>query len=265
MGYIGHNQHVLARGYDCRGGHVKSEIYTTRRHIISVIGMLACIQPPSRASENELDTWVVSPSERTVAIQDVAGRVVANGILWNDEGIIVSSYIPFKDYLRKNQPLTGVFGLGRSKGQEAFGTLSLAGFDPSMDLVVFRCDDLYKNRGLSLSLEGPLAVATKGYQVGQQVVSVVRDEQGIFVNSGILSGLDRTLISANGVKNKGILQTDCPISLASAGAGVWAKTGALLGIFVPGNIPYASFRADSGVNFILPGDALIRRIPELIQ
>jgi hypothetical protein len=251
----------------------------SRRDMCLLAVMTSIGAPPwaSAALEDE-DEVVSNPesrplrvrSERAVAIRDDKDRVVANGVLWDDAGTVVSSYITFKDILRKRTPLVGEVGVAQDKkrGERAkslslslsLGTLSVVGFDPTMDIVVFRSES-----GAGSDSLGRMTIVTGGYAVGQSVVSLVRDEQGTYLGSGIVSGLDRTLISANGVKNKGILQTDCPIGLASAGAGAWTEDGKLLGIIIPGNIPFASFRSDSGVNFILPSAALSKRVPELVR
>ncbi len=194
-------------------------------------------------------------TERAVAIRGDKDIVVANGVLWNKQ-TVVSSYITFKDMLRKNTRLTAEIG-----GQRSLGTLSLLGFDPTSDIVVFRSETAVREESLSSALK----VVTGNYVVGQSVLSLVRDGDGSFVTTGILSGTDRVVIMANGQKNKGLLQTDCPISLSSAGAGLWTEDGKLLGIFTPGNIPFASFRSDSGVNFVQPGITLLARVPELMR
>ena len=195
-------------------------------------------------------------TERAVAIRGDKDMVVANGVLW-DEQTVVSSYITFKDMLRKNTRLTAEVG-----GQRSLGALSLLGFDPTLDIVVFRSEIAAGQESLGPALK----VVTGNYVVGQSVLGLVRDGEGAFVTTGIVSGTDRVIIMANGQKNRGLLQTDCPISLSSAGAGLWTPTdGKLLGIFTPGNIPFASFRSDSGVNFVQPGKALMARVPEIMR
>lgn len=192
-------------------------------------------------------------TERAVAIKGDKEMVVANGVLW-DEQTVVSSYITFKDMLRKNTRLTA-----EMVGKRSLGTLSVLGFDPTLDIVVFRSETAAGGQSLGSALQ----VVTGDYVVGQSVLSLVRDDEGSFVTTGIVSGTDRVIIMANGQKNKGLLQTDCPISLSSAGAGLWTEDGKLLGIFTPGNIPFANFRSDSGVNFVQTGRTLLARVPEL--
>lgn len=194
-------------------------------------------------------------TERAVAIRDDKDKVIANGIMWDDKGTVVSSYITFKDLLRKQVRLSGVGVEGADLGE-----LSLLGFDPTLDIAVFRSQD-----SLAKEILGPpIKVITGNYVIGQSLLSIVRDEQGTFMASGIVSGLDRTIVMANGVKNRGLLQTDCPISLVSAGAGAWTEDGWLIGVHTPGNIPFASFRSDSGVNFVTTGATLVARVPELL-
>ena len=148
-------------------------------------------------------------TERAVAIRGDKDMVVANGVLW-DEQTVVSSYITFKDMLRKNTRLTAEVG-----GQRSLGALSLLGFDPTLDIVVFRSEIAAGQESLGPALK----VVTGNYVVGQSVLGLVRDGEGAFVTTGIVSGTDRVIIMANGQKNRGLLQTDCPISLSSAGAG----------------------------------------------
>lgn len=197
-------------------------------------------------------------TERSVAIRDDNDRVVANGVLWDDQGTIVSSYITFKDMLRKNIRLTAE--VGSVNNPASLGSLTMLGFDPTLDIVVFRSEKTAEKHGSGSMLK----VVTGNYTVGQSVLGVVRNREGAFVTTGIVSGTDRVIVMANGVKNKGLLQTDCPISLESAGAGLWTEDGKLLGIFTPGNIPYASFRSDSGVNFVQTGATLVERVPKLM-
>lgn len=192
--------------------------------------------------------------DRVVAIKET-DQIVANGIVWDDEGHIVSSYITFKDVLRKNTELKATIN---SEGMSC--VLTAVGFDPTLDIIVFKCDKALTKQ--------PLRLVTKGYRIGSTVFSVVRDieaDDGCYIGKGIISGLDRTIIAANGVKMPNLLQTDAPISIFSAGSGLFQPDGALIGIFTPGNIPYSKFRSDSGVNFIIPGSTLKTVVPKLLK
>lgn len=202
------------------------------------------------AVAGETRFWEGQSGDKVVAIKE-ADQIIANGIVWDGNGHIVSSYITFKDILRKKSDLQAV-------GRGIRGSLEVVGFDPTLDVIVFRCDDF--------SIEEPLQLVTKGYRVGSSVISLVRDtESGFFIARGIISGLDRTIIAANGVKMPNLLQTDAPISIMSAGSGLFQPDGSLIGIFTPGNIPFTKFRSDSGVNFIIPGSTLKTTVNTLLK
>jgi len=203
------------------------------------------------AGENPF--WRIHPGpERVVAIKE-ADQIIANGIVWDDQGHIISSYITFKEILRKNSVL-------KASSIGMTGTLEVVGFDPTLDIIAFHSDKSF--------MKEPLRLVTKGYRVGSSVISLVRDgesDDDFFVGKGIISGLDRTIIAANGVKMPNLLQTDAPISVVSAGSGLFQPDGALVGIFTPGNIPFTKFRSDSGVNFIIPGSTLKSVVPTLLK
>ncbi len=198
---------------------------------------------------------LVLRAERAVAILDDGGNAIANGILWDGQGTVVSSYITFKDLLRKQARLTAKAAFG------SLGNLTPLGFSPTADIIVFR-SDVVPDRA---DLGQPIKIVTGNYVVGQTVLHLVRDNEGVAVGSGIVSGLDRTIIMANGTKSKGLLQTDAPIGVTSAGAGAWTDGGHLLGIITPGNIPFANFRTDSGVNFIQTSRELAIQVPQLLM
>lgn len=234
----------------------KTENITYRRAILtSLVCLLGGGSGPEEAIAGEPQFWdKESCRNRVVAIKN-GGQIVANGIVWDDEGHIVSSYITFKEILRKKSELTAIVD---ERGSQ--GILQLVGFDPTLDIILFTSDT-------PVALE-PLRLVTKGYRVGSSVISLVKDmesEGGFFIGKGILSGLDRTIVAANGVKMRNVLQTDAPISIVSAGSGLFQPDGALVGIFTPGNIPYQNFRSDSGVNFVISGDTLKKRVPQLLK
>jgi S1-C subfamily serine protease len=242
-----------ARGDDCDLQTAESTMFYRRSIFTSMAFLMGQVIGFERAKAGETPFWrTQSGAERVVALEE-AGQIIANGVVWDDEGHIVSSYITFKEILRKNSELKA-----SSKGLT--GTLEVVGFDPTLDIIVFLCDKSF--------VDEPLRLVTKGYRVGTSVISLVRDgesEDGFFVGKGILSGLGRTIIAANGVKMPDLLQTDAPVSIMSAGSGLFQPDGALLGIFTPGNIPFAKFRSDSGVNFIIPGSTLKTVVPRLLK
>jgi len=237
-----------------------------RETLAGLVGMLSIASSSSTAAIAEDATGLdvekkpetrrlVLRAERAVAILDDGGNAIANGILWDGQGTVVSSYITFKDLLRKQARLTAKAAFG------SLGNLTTLGFSPTADIIVFRSDVVPDKAALG----PPIKIVTRNYVVGQTVLHLVRDNEGVAVGSGIVSGLDRTIIMANGTKSKGLLQTDAPIGVTSAGAGAWTDGGHLLGIITPGNIPFANFRTDSGVNFIQTSRELAIQVPQLLM
>lgn len=256
---------ILPPGDDIEAHHANN---SRRETLAGLVGMLSIASSSSAAAvavaedATGLDVEkkpearrLVLRAERAVAILDDGGNAIANGILWDGQGTVVSSYITFKDLLRKQARLTAKAAFG------SLGNLTPLGFSPTADIIVFRSDVVPD----AADLGQPIKIVTGNYVVGQTVLHLVRDNEGVAVGSGIVSGLDRTIIMANGTKSKGLLQTDAPIGVTSAGAGAWTDGGHLLGIITPGNIPFANFRTDSGVNFIQTSRELAIQVPQLLM
>lgn len=229
----------------------------SRRVMILTSLSTAVVACPRAASALERQEPVAyqKNKNRIVAIkEDKSEDVVANGIIWDDQGHIVSSYVTFKDLLRKNPNLVAS-GITQDATVNQ-SSLAVIKYDATLDIIVFKSST-------TASVE-PLQVVTKGYRVGASVCTLVNNGSDVWLGTGIVSGKERTILAVNGVKMPHLLQVDAPISRESAGSAVFQSDGGLLGIITPGNVSFRAARADSGVNFVIPGSTLATRVPEMI-
>jgi S1-C subfamily serine protease len=233
------------------------ELNQSRRVVILTSLGTAVVACPKAAPALELQEPVAyqKNKNRIVAItEDKSEDVVANGIIWDDQGHIISSYVTFKDLLRKNPNLVASRITQDATVNQC--SLTVIKYDATLDIIVFKSS--------TTTPVEPLQVVTKGYRVGASVCTLVNNGSDVWLGTGIVSGKERTILAVNGVKMPHLLQVDVPISRESAGSAVFQSDGSLMGIITPGNVSFRAARADSGVNFVIPGSTLAARVPELI-
>ena len=132
----------------------------------------------------------------------------------------------------------------------------LLGFDQQYDLAVLKLDNPPSNLqtvnfGNSSTLE-----------VGQRVLAI-GNPFGLnkTLTTGIISSLDRSVKSADGILLKGLIQTDAAINPGNSGGPLLDTDGNLVGI----NTAILSQSGDSaGIGFAIPINKINKILPELI-
>ncbi len=99
--------------------------------------------------------------------------------------------------------------------------------------------------------------------VGQKVLAVGNPfglDQTLTV--GVLSALDRELVSSKGRTIRDVLQTDAAINPGNSGGPLLDSKGRLIGV---NTAIISPTRASAGIGFAIPVDIVVRLVPQLIQ
>ena len=190
------------------------------------------------------------------------------GIVWNDEGDIVTNYHVLGGVLgaastsragtsgRRIASVARVTLLG-GDGKNHEYVAELVGADRAKDIAVLRI-------AAPKELLRPLPRgASSSVRVGQTVLAI-GNPFGFdhTLTTGVVSGLDRTVQSAVGSLISGGIQTDAAINPGNSGGPLLNSTGQLIGlntaIFTPTGL-------SSGVGFAIPVDTVARVVPQLIE
>ena len=135
----------------------------------------------------------------------------------------------------------------------------LLGKDPSTDLAVLQVD-----AGALPENTKPLELASsESLRPGDSAIAI-GSPFGLSgtVTTGIVSALDRTIQSPNGLPISGVLQTDAAINPGNSGGPLLDAQGRVIGV----NSQIASSASQSsGVGFAVPVDTVKQIVPQLIS
>ena len=135
----------------------------------------------------------------------------------------------------------------------------LLGKDPSTDLAVLQVD-----AGALPEKTKPLELASsESLRPGDSAIAI-GSPFGLSgtVTTGIVSALDRTIQSPNGLPISGVLQTDAAINPGNSGGPLLDAQGRVIGV----NSQIASSASQSsGVGFAVPVDTVKQIVPQLIS
>jgi S1-C subfamily serine protease len=160
----------------------------------------------SDATANTVETG----GQSTVRVE-ARRRLPASGIVWSEDGLIVSDHV-----VRRDESIS----VGLPDGQKAPATL--VGRDPTTDLVVLRAE----TRGLTPADLAP----ADDLRVGHLVLALGRPGQTIQATLGIISALGRDWRTPAGGKLDRYVQTDVVMYPGFSGGPLMSVSGQVLGL-----------------------------------
>ncbi|GLJ49989.1 hypothetical protein SUGI_1063150, partial [Cryptomeria japonica] len=183
-----------------------------------------------------------------------------SGIVWDEQGHIVTNYHVIGNALSKNpsrnQVVARVNILASDGVQKSFeGTL--VGADRTKDLAVLKID-------APNELLRPVEVGKSStLKVGQRCLAI-GNPFGFdhTLTAGVLSGLNREIFSKAGVTIRGGIQTDAAINPGNSGGPLLNSKGKVIGI---NTAIFTQTGTSAGVGFAIPSDIVLKIIPQLIQ
>ncbi|KAI3726094.1 hypothetical protein L1987_65891 [Smallanthus sonchifolius] len=179
-----------------------------------------------------------------------------SGVVWDEEGHIVTNYHVIGNSLSRNpkpgQVVARVNILASEGVQKNFeGTL--VGADRSKDLAVLKVE-------APADLLRPMKVGQSSFlRVGQQCLAIGNPfgfDHTLTV--GVISGLNRDIFSQTGVTIGGGIQTDAAINPGNSGGPLLDSKGNLIGI-------NTAIFTQTGVGFAIPSSTVAKIVPQLIQ
>ena len=170
-----------------------------------------------------------------------------SGFIWDARGYIVTNYHVVRGSER-------IFVSGNGFTREL---AQVVGVDPVTDLAVVKIDT--PPGGLQ-----PLPVGSSAdLRVGQNVYAI-GNPFGLdqTLTRGIISGIDREIISVAGTTIRGVIQTDAAINPGNSGGPLLDSSRRLIGVNTAIQSPSG---ASAGVGFAVPVDTVNRVIPQIIR
>jgi S1-C subfamily serine protease len=179
-------------------------------------------------------------------VQEVP-RGQGSGFVWSDDGYVVTNY----HVLDGAQRAFVSFENGGS--YEGF----FVGGSPDHDLAVLKI-----NRPASELV--PVAVgSSKDLQVGQTVLAIGNPfGLGWTLTTGVVSGLERSILSVSQRPIDGVIQTDAAINPGNSGGPLYDSAGRLIGV---NTAIYSTSGASAGIGFAVPVDTVNWVVPQIIQ
>lgn len=139
-------------------------------------------------------------------------RVPASGIIWSEDGTIVTAH----HVVDHHENVT----VGLPNGESV--TATLAGRDPTTDLAVLRAE--------SKGLTPPTWAAPDGLQVGHLALALGRPGKEVRATLGIVSALDKAWHTPAGGSLNRYLQTDVVMYPGFSGGPLVDASGAVIGL-----------------------------------
>ncbi|ERM94451.1 hypothetical protein AMTRI_Chr04g190060 [Amborella trichopoda] len=183
-----------------------------------------------------------------------------SGVVWDGQGHIVTNYHVVSNALSRNPSLGQVVArvnILASEGLQKDYEGKLVGADRAKDLAVLKVDaptDLLK----------PINVGkSSGLRVGQQCLAIGNPfgfDHTLTV--GVISGLNREILSQTGVTIGGGIQTDAAINPGNSGGPLLDSRGNMVGI---NTAIFTQTGTSAGVGFAIPSSTVLKIIPQLIQ
>jgi S1-C subfamily serine protease len=174
-------------------------------------------------------------------------RGTGSGFIWDDAGHVITNFHVIEGASEAAVKLSD----GRSY------RAVLVGASPAHDIAVLRI-------GVGFRRPPPVPLGTSGdLRVGQKVFAI-GNPFGLdwTLTSGIVSALDRSLSSDNGVSIEHLIQTDAAINPGNSGGPLLDSAGRLIGI---NTAIYSPSGTSAGIGFAVPVDTVNRVVPQLIS
>ena len=187
---------------------------------------------------------------RPPSIEDVPAGA-GSGFLWDDRGHIVTNFHVVQNIDQEGDRAVVLFGDGSE--HEA----ALVGAAPDYDLAVLRIDrPAGELTPIPLGESEPLLVGQSVYAIGNPFGL---DQT---LTAGVVSALDREIVSLSGYRITGVVQTDAAINPGNSGGPLLDSAGRLVGVNTAIRSPT---RASAGIGFAVPADLVNDIVPQLIN
>lgn len=181
-----------------------------------------------------------------------------SGFIWDDDGRIVTNYHVVQD-VRKFPNLTVRVVLA---DRTAYDAVVIAG-DPTSDLAVLQFaphnrPPREKIRKIDLGTSHDLRVGQRVYAIGNPL------GWSLTLTKGIISALDRSILSPARTVIPGAIQTDAAINPGNSGGPLLDKSGRLIGV----NTAIATTGEGGGsigIGFAIPADRVNEVVTQIVQ
>jgi S1-C subfamily serine protease len=173
-------------------------------------------------------------------------RGTGSGVVWDRKGHVVTNWHVIEDARSARVGLAD----GRSYNAQFVGA------SPEHDLAVLRI-------GASAAGLRPVPLGSSAdLRVGQKVLAIGNPFGFDYsLTTGVVSALDRTILSEQAGEIRRLIQTDAAINPGNSGGPLLDSAGRLIGINTAIYSPSGSF---SGIGFAVPVDTVNRVVPQLI-
>ncbi|MBK1648335.1 S1C family serine protease [Rhabdochromatium marinum] len=227
------------------GLNAESRVVTARGNLAA--DELATIEIFERVSPSVVYISTVSevalPWTRNLA---EVRRGTGSGFVWDDQGHVVTNYHVIAGTARAQVRLAD---------QRTYAA-NLIGASQEHDLAVLRIE-------VPIAAPQPVLIGTsEDLRVGQSVFAI-GNPFGLdySLTTGVVSALDRTILSEDGTEIRRLIQTDAAINPGNSGGPLIDSAGRLIGVNTAIFSPTGGF---SGIGFSVPVDTVNRVVPQLI-
>jgi S1-C subfamily serine protease len=195
-------------------------------------------------------TYVVDPFDIFDAVRPQEGTGTGT-IIDAERGLILTNLHVIRPVLEAG----GSVEIMLANGHNA--RAKLVGYDQEIDIALFRLTES------NATLVGIPFADSSRLEVGQRVLAI-GNPFGLnkSLTAGIISSLDRTMKTPEGVVLRGLIQTDAAINPGNSGGPLLDSDGRLIGV----NTAILSASGDSaGIGFAVPINTIKRVVPELLS
>ncbi|XP_020109374.1 protease Do-like 8, chloroplastic isoform X2 [Ananas comosus] len=182
-----------------------------------------------------------------------------SGVVWDDSGHIVTNYHVVGNALSRNPKpgqVVARVNILASEGVQKNFEGKLIGADRAKDLAVLKVE-------ASSDLLKPINVGqSSALKVGQQCLAIGNPfgfDHTLTV--GVISGLNRDILSQTGVTIGGGIQTDAAINPGNSGGPLLNSKGHMVGI---NTAIFTQTGTSAGVGFAIPSSTVLKIVPQLI-
>lgn len=182
----------------------------------------------------------------TLSVMEVP-RGTGTGFVWDERGHIVTNF----------HVIQGSNTARVTLADHTSWKAALVGAFPDRDLAVLRIDaPKEKLKAILIGESGNLQVGQKAYAIGNPFGL---DQT---LTTGIISALNREIVSANQRSIRGVIQTDAAINPGNSGGPLLDSAARLIGVNAA---IYSPSGASAGIGFAIPVDEVRRIVPRLIR
>jgi S1-C subfamily serine protease len=182
---------------------------------------------------------LVSDAARFVVRVEARGRLAASGVVWGEDGTIVTAH----HVIERDEQIA--VGLADGRVVEA----TLAGRDPSTDIAVLQAEG-------GLSPAAPRAEAD-GVRVGHLALALGRPGEGIQATMGVISALGGSWRTPGGGDIERYVQPDIVMYPGFSGGPLIDSAGRVIGV--------NSSALVRGLNITVPADTVARVVAALLE